>query len=64
MGLKGEFYGIHDIDDPANRLMVIVNYNIDIGDYIEWSAERRLRPRADQRGLQVRINYLIYGLTH
>lgn len=64
MGLMGEFYGIHDIDDPANRLMVIVNYNIDIGDYIEWSPNGIYAVAPTNEAYKFAINYLIYGLTH
>jgi hypothetical protein len=34
-GLMGEFYGIHEDNDPKKRLMVVINYNMDIGDYME-----------------------------
>src|SRR4029079_11942842 len=36
-GLMGEFYGIHEGNDPSKRLMVVINYNMDIGDYMEHS---------------------------
>lgn len=32
-GLKAEFLGIHQDNDKSTRLMVIINYNNDIGDY-------------------------------
>ncbi|MFQ5789757.1 MAG: DUF4159 domain-containing protein, partial [Acidobacteriota bacterium] len=35
-GLHPIYYGIFEDNDPAKRLMVIVNYNHDIGDYWEW----------------------------
>jgi hypothetical protein len=31
-GLMGEFFGIYEDNDPAKRLMVVINYNIDLGD--------------------------------
>src|SRR5687768_10398169 len=34
-GLMGEFFGIYEDNDPRKRLTVIINYNIDIGDYVE-----------------------------
>ena len=42
-GLMGEFYGIHEGNDPANRLMVVINYNMDIGDYMEHSGRACMR---------------------
>ncbi len=53
-GLMGEFFGIHEDNDPRQRLMVIINYNIDIGDYVEWSGENLYNPAVNQRSLQVR----------
>ena len=54
-GLMGEFYGIHEDNDPHKRLMVVINYNIDLGDYVEWSDRNVYSPAADERSLQVRL---------
>jgi hypothetical protein len=64
MGLMGEFYGIHDESHPARRLMVVINYNIDIGDYMEWSAQGVYAVDPTNEAYKFAINYLIYGLTH
>jgi hypothetical protein len=63
-GLMGEFLGIHEENDPNRRLQVIINYNIDLGDYVEWSAENLYNPGATNEAYKFMINYLIYGLTH
>ena len=34
-GLMGEFYGIHESNDPDKRLMVVINWNTDLGDALE-----------------------------
>jgi hypothetical protein len=64
--LKGQFYGIFRDNDPRERLMVIINYNMDLGDYLEWSADPRSRyslvPTND--AYKFLINYVLYGLTH
>lgn len=64
MGLMGEFYGIHDPLDPANRLMVVVNYNIDIGDYMEHSPRGLYAVAPTNEAYKFGINYLMYALTH
>ena len=64
MGLMGEFYGIHDPDDPTGRLMVVINYNIDIGDYMEHSSRGWYSVAPTNEAYKFGINYLIYGLTH
>jgi hypothetical protein len=63
-GLIGEFYGIHEDNDPAKRLMVVINYNIDIGDYVEWSDRDIYSQLPTNEAYKFAINYIIYGLTH
>jgi hypothetical protein len=62
--LKAEFYGIHEGNDPARRLMVVINYNNDIGDYMEWSADGWWPVDVTNEAYKFAINYIIYGLTH
>ena len=63
-GLMGEFFGIHEDNDARRRLQVIINYNIDLGDYVEWSAEDLYNPASTNEAYKFMVNYLIYGLTH
>ena len=63
-GLTGEFYGIHEGNDPANRLMVVINYNMDIGDYMEHSPNGIYAVAPTNEAFKFMINYLIYGFTH
>lgn len=63
--LMGEFYGIHEDNDPRRRLMVVVNYNMDLGDYLEWSADpgNRYSLVPTNEAYKFLINYVLYGLT-
>jgi len=63
-GLMGEFYGIHEDNDPTKRLMVVINYNMDIGDYMEWSATDTYAVVPTNEAYKFGVNYIIYGLTH
>jgi len=63
-GLMGEFYGIHEDNDPSKRLMAVINYNIDIGDYVEWSDRDVYSQLPTNEAYKFAINYIIYGLTH
>jgi uncharacterized protein DUF4159 len=63
-GLMGEFYGIHEDDNPSHRLMVVINYNMDIGDYMEHSARGFYPVDPTNEAFKFGVNYLIYGLTH
>lgn len=64
LGLMGEFYGIEDPEDPNRRLMVVINYNIDIGDYMEHSGRSWYSVAPTNEAYKFAINYIIYGLTH
>jgi hypothetical protein len=63
-GLKAEFLGIHEHNDPTRRLMVIINYNNDIGDYMEHSGQGWWPVNISNDAYKLAINYIIYGLTH
>jgi len=58
------FRGLFEDNDPAKRLLMMVNYNTDISQYWEWSG-RGLRPIDDtNEAYKLGVNYIIYGLTH
>ncbi|MGH7560888.1 MAG: DUF4159 domain-containing protein [Gemmatimonadales bacterium] len=63
--LKSEFYGIYEDNDPSRRLTVVVNYNNDIGDYMEHSGgEAPWWPvNVTNEAYKLAINYLVYGLS-
>ena len=63
-GLKAEFLGVHRNNDPMDRLMVVINYNNDIGDYMEWSGQGWWPVNITNEAYKFAINYLVYGLTH
>jgi len=63
-GLMGEFYGIHEDNDPAKRLMVVINYNMDIGDYMEHSGRGFYAVDPTNEAFKFGVNYFMYGLTH
>ena len=63
-GLKAEFLGIHQGNDKSKRLMVVINYNNDIGDYMEHSGQGWWPVNTSNDAYKLAINYIIYGLTH
>ena len=62
--LKAEFLGIHEDNDPSKRLMVVINYNNDIGDYMEHSGQGWWPVNTSNDAYKLAINYIMYGLTH
>jgi hypothetical protein len=63
-GLKAQFHGIYEGNDRSKRLMVVINYNNDIGDYMEHSGQGWWPVNTSNDAYKLAINYLIYGLTH
>jgi hypothetical protein len=61
--LTAEFLGIHEDNDPTKPLMVIINYNNDIGDYMEWSGHGWWPVNITNDAYKLAVNYIIYGMT-
>ncbi len=62
--LPASFLGIHENNDPNGRLIVVINYNNDIGDYMEWSTEGWWPVDVSNEAYKFAINYIVYGMTH
>jgi len=62
--LRAQFLGIHEDNDPSKRLIVVINYNNDIGDYMEWSQDRIWPVDITNEAYKFAMNYIIYGMTH
>lgn len=63
-GAPTTYQGIFEDNDPAKRLMVIANYNGDIGEFWEWSDTGYAPIDLSNEAYKVGVNYMIYGLTH
>jgi len=63
-GARAEYYGVYEDNDPRRRLMVVVNYNNDIGDYMEWSGQGWYAVNLSNDAYKFATNYLVYALTH
>lgn len=61
---KAVYLGIYEDNDPTKRLMVIINFNNDIGDYMEWSGEGWYPVNFSNDAYKFATNYVVYGLTH
>jgi hypothetical protein len=57
------YRGIYENNDKSARLMVIINYNNDIGDYMEWSGEGWYPINLSNDAYKLATNYIVYGLT-
>ena len=61
---KAQYYGIFEHNDTTRRLMVIVNYNNDIGDYMEWSGGGWYPVNMSNDAYKLATNYIVYAMTH
>jgi len=58
------YYAVFQDNDPKKRIMMIVNYNNDIGEWWQWS-DRGFSPvPVSNEAYELGVNYLIYALTH
>lgn len=58
------YYGWFEDNDPDSRLMIVANYNHDIGDYWEHSGEGYWPVSLTNEAFKLGVNYVIYGMTH
>lgn len=63
-GYRSIFYGIFEDNDPEKRLMVIVNYNNDIGESWEWSETGFIPIDLSNEAYKLGVNYIVYAMTH
>ncbi len=62
--VKAVFLGIFEDNDPTGRLIAVVNYNNDLGDYWEWSDTDLVPIDLSNTAYKLGINYVIYAMTH
>jgi uncharacterized protein DUF4159 len=61
---KPIFRGIYENNDPAKRLLVMVNFNTDISEFWEFS-DTGLKPIDESNeAYKLGVNYIMYGMTH
>jgi hypothetical protein len=63
-GIRPDYYGIFEDNDPSKRLMVVANFDNDVPEYWEWSGQGLFPFDASNEAYKLGVNYVIYGLTH
>ena len=63
-GPGNQYIGIFEDNDPKKRLMVIANYNNDIGDAWQWSDQGFLPIDLTNEAYKLGVNYVMYAMTH
>jgi len=62
--LPPEWLGVYEDNDPAKRLMVMINANNDIAEYWEYSDRGYYPVDLSNEAYKLGVNYVVYGLTH
>ena len=62
--LPPRFYGIFEDNDPTRRLMVVANFNNDIGEYWEYSDTGWIPIDLSNEAYKFGVNYVMYAMTH
>jgi hypothetical protein len=63
-GVPPNYFGVFEDNDPSRRLMLVVNYNNDIGEYWEWSDTDFIPIELSNEAYKLGVNYTVYGMTH
>jgi hypothetical protein len=59
-----QYLGIYEDNDPSKRLLVVISFNNDIGDYMEWSGQGVYAIDFSNDAYKLATNFIVYGLTH
>lgn len=55
---------VRGIFDDAGRLMVVINWNTDLGDAWEWAEQARYPLKYSTFAYQMGVNFIVYAMSH
>ncbi len=58
------YLGVFEDNDPAKRMLALINLNCDLAEYWEWSGQGFFPIDSSNDAFKMGVNYIIYGLTH
>jgi hypothetical protein len=58
------FRAIFEDNDPSKRIMVLLNFNTDVSNFWEFSAQGFVPVEESNEAYKLGVNYLVYALTH
>ncbi len=67
-GFRGYDYprylALFEDNDPTQRILMIANYDNDIGEYWEWAESGYISIDLTNQAYKLGVNYVIYSMTH
>jgi hypothetical protein len=63
-GYTPELFGIFEDNDPTKRQLAMINYNADIGEFMEYSDTGFAPVDVTNEAYKLAVNYIVYALTH
>lgn len=64
MNVPPGYFAMFEHNDPSGRLIALANWNNDLGDYWEWSAEGLYGDDPTNDAYRIGVNYMVYAMTH
>jgi hypothetical protein len=55
---------LYENNDPSRRMIALANWNNDLAEYWEWSAEGLYNPDPTNDAYRLGVNYIVYAMTH
>ena len=55
---------VRGIHDENGRLMVIINWNTDLGDAWEWADDPRYPLKYSTYAYEMGVNFIVYAMSH
>lgn len=59
-----EYWAVYENNDPSQRMLSVISFNNDIGDYMEWSGDGWYPVNLSNDAYKFATNFIVYGLTH
>lgn len=59
-----KYFAMFEDNDPAARMLALVNYNADLAEYWEYAGRGFFPVDITNEAYKLGVNYIIYGLTH
>lgn len=56
--------GLFEDNDPSKRMMAMINFNTDVSNFWQFSAEGFVPVDLSNEAYKLGVNYVMYGLTH